>query len=142
MGIISSKQSYRTGVSMGSRSQDLGHFLDYCFYEVFSYKLTLYKDYARELSRVSGDWSVRVIELIRLIRKRLRRIIWGKHSISEFAHHLTTEVGKLPRTTTVYNVMAKIIFLSHTYHVWHQIVLLDINFAMYSQIRLTPFSFS
>ena len=38
----------------------LGHFLGYGFYKVFSYKLKPCKDRARELNRVSGDWSTRV----------------------------------------------------------------------------------
>ena len=61
----------------------MGHFLDYGFYKVFSYKLKLYKDCAREFNRVIGDWSVKVKatsdlfnlmykEFIKLIRKKLR----------------------------------------------------------------------
>ena len=69
---------------MGSSSQDFFlHFLDYGFYKVFSYKLKLCKDCAREFNRVRRDWSVRVKaasdlfnlmykEFIKLIRKRLR----------------------------------------------------------------------
>ena len=80
MGIISSKQSYRTGEGTGSRWQD---FLDnYLFYKVFSYKMKLYKDCAREVNWISGGGSVRVKaasglfnlmhkEIIKLIRKRL-----------------------------------------------------------------------
>ena len=41
-------------------SRLLGHFLEYDFYKVFSYKLKLFKDCAREFNWVSGDWSVRV----------------------------------------------------------------------------------
>ena len=37
-----------------------GHFLDYCFYEVFSYTLKLCKDCTRKLNSLSGDWSVKV----------------------------------------------------------------------------------
>ena len=107
-----------------------GYFLDYGFYKVFSYKLKLCKGCAREFNWISGNWSVRVKaasdlfsliykEFIKLIRKRLRGNIWGKHSISTFAHHLTTEAEEFPRTTTVYNLTAKIIFLSLTDHVWH-----------------------
>ena len=61
----------------------LGHFVDYCFCKVFSYKLKLSKDCAREPYKVRGDWSVGVKaasdlfslmhkEIIKLIRKRLR----------------------------------------------------------------------
>ena len=61
----------------------MGHFLDNGFYKVFSYKLKLCKDCAREFNWVSVDWSVRVKaasdlfnlmykEFIKLIRKRLR----------------------------------------------------------------------
>ena len=53
------------------------------FYKAFSYKLKFYKDCARELIKISGDWSARVKaasdlfnlmhkEIIELIRKRLR----------------------------------------------------------------------
>ena len=108
----------------------LGHFLDYGFYKVFSYKLKLCKGFAREFNWVSGNWSVRAKaasdlvnlmykEFIKFIRKRLRGNIWGKHCISKFARHLITEVEEFLRTTTVYNLMAKIIFLSLTDHVWH-----------------------
>ena len=86
------------------------------------------KDCAREFNRVTGDWFVRVKaasdlfnliykEFIKLIRQRLRETISGKHSISELDHHLTTEAEEFPRTTTVYNLMAKILFLSLTVHV-------------------------
>ena len=34
--------------------------------------------------------------------------------VSPLAHHLTTEVAEFPRTTTVYSLMTKIIFLSPT----------------------------
>ena len=65
-----------------------GHFLDYGFYKVFSYKLKLCKGCAREFNWVSGNWSVRVKavsdlvnlmykEFIKLIRKRLREIFEG-----------------------------------------------------------------
>ena len=27
--------------------------------------------------------------------------IWGKHSVSDFAHHLTTEAEEFPRTTLI-----------------------------------------
>ena len=130
----------------------LWHFLEYGFYKVFSYKLKLCKDSAREFNSVSEDWFVRVKtasdlfhlmykEFIKLSRKRLRGNIWGKHSNSKFAHHLTTEVEEFPKITTVYNLTAKVIFLSLTDHIWHQIALLDINLPVYSQTRLTPFSF-
>ena len=60
----------------------MGHFLDYGFDKVFSYKLKLCKGCTREFNWVSGDWSVRVKaasdlfslmykEFIKLIRKRL-----------------------------------------------------------------------
>ena len=58
----------------------LGHFLEYDFYKVLSYKVKLCKDCAREFNRVSEDWSVRVAsalfnprhkEFIKLFRKRL-----------------------------------------------------------------------
>ena len=91
-------------------------------------------------NEVSRERSVNK-ESIKLIRKRLRGNILGKQSISKFAHHLATEAEEFPRTTTVYNLMAKIIFLSLTDHVRHQIALLDINLPVYSQTRLTPFSF-
>ena len=61
----------------------MGHFVDYGFYKVISYKLKLCKDCASEFNSVSGDWSARVKadsdlfnlmykELFKLIRKRLR----------------------------------------------------------------------
>ena len=62
MGIVSSKQLYRTrvGRSIGSRLQDfLGISPSICF-TVFSYKLKLYEDCTRELASISEDWSVRV----------------------------------------------------------------------------------
>ena len=65
-----------------------GHFLDYCFYKIFTYSLKLCKDSAREFDWVSGDWSVwvKVVsdlvnpmynEFIKRIRKRLREIFEG-----------------------------------------------------------------
>ena len=83
MGIISPKQSHRTGVGVGSRSEDFG---DISWTTVFTKssvtKLKLCKYCARELNRVSRDWSVRVKavsnllnlthkEFIKLIRERL-----------------------------------------------------------------------
>ena len=99
--------------------------MDNSFYKVFSDKLKLCKDCAREFNRVSWDWSARVkaaSDLFNLMyreftRKRPRGNICGKHSISKFAHHLTTEGEEFPRTTTVYNLLANTIFLSLTDHV-------------------------
>ena len=64
---------------MGSKVTGLwGHFLDYCFYKVFSYKLKLCKDCARELNGVSGDWSVRVkaaFAIFNIMRKEFMKLI-------------------------------------------------------------------
>ena len=56
----------------------MGHFLDYDFYKVFSYKLKLCKDWAREFNRESGDWSVKVkatSDLFNLMHKGFIKLI-------------------------------------------------------------------
>ena len=88
-------------------------------------------------------------EFIKLIRKRLSWNIWGKHSISEFAHHLTTEAEEFPRIITVYNFMAKIIvhmyfdLLKQTkiikYNIWSRdavvrFIKLDIKITYYKKL--------
>ena len=82
IGIISSKQSYRTEVGMESRPQDFfGHFLEYSFYKVFSYKLKPCRDCARELNRVSGNWCVRdtaASDLFNLMYKECIKRVWKR----------------------------------------------------------------
>ena len=53
----------------------LGAFPELLFYKVFSYKLKLCKDCARELNKVSRNWSVRLkaaSDLFSLMQKELK----------------------------------------------------------------------
>ena len=114
-------------MGMRSRSQD---FLGISWTIVFSYKLKLCK----EFNRVSGDWSVRIkatSDLFNLMHKESIKLS-GRDSGEIFEGSIVSpnlpiirllrrksarELPQFPRTTTVYSLMAKIIFLSLTDHV-------------------------
>ena len=98
------------------------HFLEHFFHAVIRYKLKFCKGSPRELSSVTGEWSIGVKaasnqfnltnkKFTKLIRKRLWGNVWGQDSTSECAHQLIAKTEKLPWTITVYNFFTNIVFL-------------------------------
>ena len=120
-----SKQSWRIGVGIGSRSQDFfGISWSTSFMQSFVISLNSAKGFPENSTVSQGKWSVRVKaasnqfnltnkNFTKLIRKRFWGNVWGQDSTSECAHRLIakTEI---------------------TYQVWHHIALLCINLPMHS----------